>query len=1251
MAQAGRYGGSSGTSGYGGGLMGTSPMNAGGIPAPIKKKDPYATAWRTYSKIAEELQLLNPDGSLYPISKEAILKYLHHQSKRIKSSNLHWYVNGLKKHQENLGFPWDDVRYDEEVVGLLKELTLHPVMMNEAGGGNSGHGGDDDGHFGYGPNRQRQVSSGIYPLGSGVGSGRTGGHHYSSSSIDTTRIANLTISQPSPQQHQQQQQQQQNSQSFVNVGLKQHHQNHNQFLQQQQQAYQNSQRIQQPPPPKPYYHSAPIQQSPSSSSSSTVPSLHTRTPSSQELANLNNSGASSGGMHQMRSGHQQQSPSSSLGMSHALRSEPTLGSSAAHSGSALSKRKRDDFAFKKHIGRMPSSMSIEGDDHDEEDLQDDYYKEDDEDDLEMRRGTSHYHSSRQQYPDPDDSDEMEDSNRYQPLKRRASTGTLLNQAQASVVKHVPGPFTTDTHQESSIVGQSATSQDNQKTLHHRVSSSGLSSSSSEHNNTSSQNRTSHHSHRRQDSQQHPNRSLSPEFRDAQHHYSKNHRECDTAPHPGEQDLSVESAVSVHQRQHSSLIESSDSQRFRHVPPSINTDNSGHGINTMSGTTMSASGSHRALEGASTPTPAPISTSTSTGKTTVQFSDVVECAQLLQAKYGHRCKEHPWGCVEITPDRHLELTIKMYLDWAGLVASERLTMEELPDLPDFRDIHPRPLRGGTLKRMASTPFSSSRSTIVRGERTNPIDQPSFSTPSMISATNTTLTGSGNRDSPSEGPTTPTRSSYFGPYRSPFSSPQNHATNATTNPHDEKGDPMTDDGPNSRLVERTRMSTASPPPHSIQRPASSMARRPRPSTPDIGTNSSSSATEGKIPLLGRARKMPSTPSLRQVHQKQHEFTDRYRHQLFRQDITRIGHSQPPPQSSSARQPTLSTTVRGRSNTTVSNSSAFSGPSEDEDILLSEDDEPEDVDDEEDEELKMNHYALSPWVSAPPSVIEGARLRGSRNMGPMHHFNSITSATPTSSITDDRSDSVNENENTKRHVSEMGSGSHDEISETDGNEGEQKNQTNTMMLDPERSILQIGELASPHQYHDSDTDAKHEDEGDGHVEAATYVLDSMVIGQDHTEDMDIDEIMPMAPETEILMQDGVGEMPSLRSNVVNAQKEKETQKEGLERLLPQLNQKEKGGDATEEMRKDSMTMIKMATEGNNLTDSQNQKSIYQQQQQSPPLSVPIGSNIIEAQLQTQHQYLEHCSEKLTASTMSIMTTTTLVQPSSDSNQNMDN
>jgi hypothetical protein len=87
-------------------------------------------------------------------------------------------------------------------------------------------------------------------------------------------------------------------------------------------------------------------------------------------------------------------------------------------------------------------MSMEGDDHDEDDLQDDDFKDDDNDDMDTRRGTGdhlhhNHHHHRGHHHDPDDSDDMEESNRYQPLKRRASTGTLLNQARASAVRCCP----------------------------------------------------------------------------------------------------------------------------------------------------------------------------------------------------------------------------------------------------------------------------------------------------------------------------------------------------------------------------------------------------------------------------------------------------------------------------------------------------------------------------------------------------------------------------------------------------------------------------------------------------------------------------------------------------------------------------------------------------------------------------------------------------------------------------------------------
>ena len=60
---------------------------------------------------------------------------------------------------------------------------------------------------------------------------------------------------------------------------------------------------------------------------------------------------------------------------------------------------------------------------------------------------------------------------------------------------------------------------------------------------------------------------------------------------------------------------------------------------------------------------------------MQFSEVVEYAQRLQTQYGKRCQDHPWGCVELSPEEpHLELTIKMYMDWAGLVVRSFVTFE-------------------------------------------------------------------------------------------------------------------------------------------------------------------------------------------------------------------------------------------------------------------------------------------------------------------------------------------------------------------------------------------------------------------------------------------------------------------------------------------------------------------------------------------------------------------------------------------------
>ncbi|KAF9101490.1 hypothetical protein BGX27_011450 [Mortierella sp. AM989] len=901
------------TAGHGtpGAVVGGGPNTVAGAPPP-KKKDPYATAWRTYSKIAEELQLSNPDGTLYPISKEAILKYLHHQSKRIKSSNLHWYVNGLKKHQENLGFPWDDVRYDEQVVSLLKELTLHPVMASENG--------DDDGHghtYGSQPNRQRQLSSSMYPSGKP-------GHHYSSSSIDTTRIANLSISQP-----QSQPQEPTHGTTYGSTGPKQHHQSHQQYMQQQQQIHIQPQRIQQPPPPKTYYHSAPIH----------IPSHHARAPNVQDTSYQ----AGSGGGH-----HQTSSPSMELPADvHTTRPEPSGAPS-----SALTKRKRDDLGFKKR--RVPTSTGMEGEENDdpaEDDLKDDEFDMDD-----------------RQIHDMDDSDDLDDSNQYQPLKRRASTGTLLSQARVTAVKHSPGPFALDQHGSSTQVYQKG---------HYRGDS--------------SVDNIDANSLHRQRSKQHL-RMHSTDSRDEEltgNYMTDHHNRHEGIPRARDSppdSVSSSSSLGGHALFFS---ERESQQRYRRV--------------SSGGTVPSPASSTAPLSASSTTSSIATGSASglgtgSTGKTTVHFSEVVECAQLLQAKYGHRCKDHPWGCVKISENRHLELTMKMYLDWAGLVASGRLTMDELPDLPEFRNIHP--VVGGTLRRMASTPLTSIASSAAL--RMTPCDDTTSVTRQLASLSS--------KDSSSS--SSGSNQAYFGPYRSLSSSP-NHGVHADKDLATEE----------TSLLSRI----GSP-------PLLDSAQEALPLPPSAGH------TTGPHMLLGRARKMPSTPSLSQHN----------RHYLIENDVL-LRRSHP------------------HGGSIVSNSTA-SSPRSEEDVS------DEEALDEDEEEIDISNYALSPWATAP-SVI-AARTRVSEE-SLSHDGQRQRALTPTNSGAQ------------QRLVSHNDISSFDKEKRRGGDED--KVLTTSVDMDAEGAVSKLGEIQEAPANETETTKEVIEDRpGGSSVDATAKVLDSMIIGK---------------------------------------------------------------------------------------------------------------------------------------------------------------
>ncbi|KAF9389352.1 hypothetical protein CPC16_005880 [Podila verticillata] len=580
-------------------------------PAP-KRKDPYATAWRTYSKIAEELNLLNPDGTLYPISKEAILKYLRHQSKRIKSSNLHWYVNGLKKHQENLGIPWDNIRYDEQVVALLKELTLNPVPID--------HGDDHSNQWHQQQHRSRPVMSAPIPSTSGFNQGRSNGHHYTSASIDTARIASLSISSP-PQQHQQ------NSSNYGPSHSKQY--SHSQYQQRDYSSHPPQQGYSHPPhypssqtsSSKPHHHSAPISLSPSSEFSEPPQEGHHRHKSHSHA------------LDQVLAPFDTDLPQSPTGPPPPLPFNPMIIPSSINV-----KRKRYELVSEK-TRRVTSPMSLESEEQEGEA-------------ADERPRNEHMSGNGARGNDMRDEDmDDEDTSQQHALKRRASTGTLLSQAKASV--HVPGPYVSGTSGESSHLYQRTTQNDDQ-----------------------------------------PSSSTGP--RPIRKKSSSGYRDNNQVFSPPESVSSMGSTSPI-QRPGSTSLSSHVNNRSSRRP------------NGVVSSPISA---------VTSPPLGPTSTPGGGNKTTVQFSEVVEYAQLLQARYGGRCREHPWGCVELTPDHHLELTIKMYMDWAGLVASGRLTMDETPDLPEFRmpnesspsspgsstAASPRPA-GGTLKRMTSTPIAS------------------------------------------------------------------------------------------------------------------------------------------------------------------------------------------------------------------------------------------------------------------------------------------------------------------------------------------------------------------------------------------------------------------------------------------------------------------------------------------------------------------------------------------------------------------
>ncbi|KAI8601313.1 hypothetical protein EDD21DRAFT_374752 [Dissophora ornata] len=249
------------------------------------------------------------------------------------------------------------------------------------------------------------------------------------------------------------------------------------------------------------------------------------------------------------------------------------------------------------------------------------------------------------------------------------------------------------------------------------------------------------------------------------------------------------------------------------------------------------------------------------------------------------------------------------------------MDELPDLPEFRMMHP--VVGGTLRRMTSTPFTGRALNASGGG----VPSASSSSRRLIATEDSSSSGLSGLN--------------FGPYRSPSSSPPIHQLLPDKNLATE----------DSRLL-----ALAGSP------PLLASAQRSIPSSPP-GVASSTSAGSGSSQnagLIRGARKMQSTPSLSQLSrqgsahrfQRQHEVDAEYL-----QDQLRPNHG-----GSMAM------------NSSFTESSPRSEEDEEPEEDVSDEDE---LEGEEDEEaVDISHYALSPWATAPaaPSALP---TRASRTM----------------------------------------------------------------------------------------------------------------------------------------------------------------------------------------------------------------------------------------------------------------------------------
>jgi integrase len=98
--------------------------------APDTPSKAYGATVARFERLAQQFGWLNKDGSLYPVSRNVLHKYIAFHEKQVKPQSIMSYLSALKEKHEQLGFlEWKDVRFHNSTLRILKNIKRNHVHM------------------------------------------------------------------------------------------------------------------------------------------------------------------------------------------------------------------------------------------------------------------------------------------------------------------------------------------------------------------------------------------------------------------------------------------------------------------------------------------------------------------------------------------------------------------------------------------------------------------------------------------------------------------------------------------------------------------------------------------------------------------------------------------------------------------------------------------------------------------------------------------------------------------------------------------------------------------------------------------------------------------------------------------------------------------------------------------------------------------------------------------------------------------